>query len=139
MIAIIRIAGMVNRTEKIENTLDRLRLRRKYACVVVNESPEILGMIKKIRSFVAYGKIDKETLVELVKLRGQLTDKKKKIDANKIAETILKDKGFDNVKEIKPFFRLHPPRGGINSKQHYPDGVLGEHKAEINKLIRRML
>ena len=39
---------------------------------------------------------------------------------------------------IKPFFRLHPPRGGINTKYHFPKGVLGENK-EINKLILRML
>ena len=40
---------------------------------------------------------------------------------------------------IKPFFRLHPARGGIKSKLHYPKGVLGNHKENINKLIERML
>jgi hypothetical protein len=40
---------------------------------------------------------------------------------------------------IKPFFRLHPPRKGINSKIQYPKGVLGNNKEDINKLIERML
>ena len=40
---------------------------------------------------------------------------------------------------IKPFFRLPPPRGGINSKERFPKGVLGNHREKINELIRRML
>ena len=40
---------------------------------------------------------------------------------------------------IKPFFRLHPPRGGIKSKLHFPKGVLGDHGDKINLLIERML
>ena len=42
---------------------------------------------------------------------------------------------------VKPFFRLHPPRKGIESKKHFGvgKGVLGNHKDKINKLIERML
>jgi large subunit ribosomal protein L30 len=42
---------------------------------------------------------------------------------------------------IKPFFRLHPPRGGIDSAKHFgiKKGVLGNNKESINKLIERML
>ena len=138
MIVIIRIAGMVDRSAEVESTLSRLRLRRKFACSIFEETPETMGMIKKIRSFVAYGEIDKATLIELIKQRGQALDKTKKIDAEKTAEILLKEKSFDKT-GIKPFFRLHPARGGINSKQHFPAGVLGEHKEKINDLIRRML
>lgn len=115
-IAIIRIAGMVKVPKDIENALYRLRLRRKYACVVVKPTKDILGMIKKVKYYVAYGEIDKETYDKLVKARG------KKIDG-----------------KLKPFFRLHPPRRGIKSKLQYPKGVLGNNKQDINKLIERML
>lgn len=138
MIAIIRIAGIVNRTEEIEQTLSRLRLRRKYTCTLVDETPEMLGMIKKVRSFTAYGTIDEKMLAEIIEKRGQAIDKTKKIDAKKTAEIILKNKSFEET-NIKPFFRLHPPRKGINSKQHFPKGVLGSHKEKISELIRRML
>jgi len=137
MITLIRISGMVNMNEDAENTLSRLRLRRKYVCTIVEETRETKGMIQKIRSFIAYGEIDKPTLIELIKHRGKSLNNKK-IDAEKVAEMILKNKSFNNT-EIKPFFRLHPPRGGINSKQHFPKGVLGNHKEKINELIRRML
>ena len=44
MIAVIRIKGQVGLKEKIINTLDRLRLRRKYACVVLEKpTPEQLA------------------------------------------------------------------------------------------------
>ncbi len=118
MIAIIRISGMVDVNKHVENTLFRLRLRRKYCCVVLEETPEIKGMLKKIRNFVAYGKIDEKTFKQLKEKRGE------------------KIKGKE---ELKPFFRLHPPRKGIKSKVHYPKGVLGDNKEGINKLIKRML
>ena len=50
----------------------------------------------------------------------------------------MKGKKYDEL-GIKPFFRLHPPRGGIRSKVHYPEGVLGNHKEKINELVERML
>ncbi len=137
MKVLIRITGMVNMTEDAENNLSRLRLRRKYVCTIIEETREIKGMIQKARNFIAYGEIDKPTLIELIKLRGKSLNNKK-IDAEKVAEMILKNKSFDNA-EIKPFFRLHPPRKGINSKEHFPRGVLGDNKEKINKLIRRML
>ena len=116
LIAIIRIAGMVKVSKDIEDTLYRLRLRRKYVCVVVKPTKDILGMLEKVKYYVAYGEIDKETYDRLVKARG------KKVDG-----------------KLKPFFRLHPPRKGIKSKLQYPKGVLGNHKQDINKLIERML
>ncbi len=74
-------------------------------------------MLKKVKFYVAYGPLSKDTHDKLVKARGK--------------------KGADG--KLKPFFRLHPPRKGIKSKIQYPKGVLGNNKADINKLIERML
>ena len=115
-IAIIRISGMVKVSRDIENTLYKLRLRRKYSCVVINLNESLKGMLDKVKFYVAYGEIDKETYDKLVKARG------KKVNG-----------------KLKPFFRLHPPRKGIKSKLQYPKGVLGNNKKDINKLIERML
>jgi large subunit ribosomal protein L30 len=122
MLAVIRIKGQVGLDKDINETLDRLRLRRKYVCVVFeNPTPVELGMINKAKNFVAFGKINKETYEELKKKRG-LKDPNKK-------------------GQLKPFFRLHPPRGGIESKKHFGigKGVLGDNKEKINDLILRML
>ncbi len=115
-IAIIRISGMVKVSRDIEDTLYKLRLRRKYSCVVVTLNESLKGMLEKVKYYVAYGEIDKETYDKLLKARG------KKVNG-----------------KLKPFFRLHPPRKGIKSKLQYPKGVLGNNKADINKLIVRML
>ncbi len=116
MIAAIRIKGQVGIRRNIEETLFRIRLRRKYACVVLEPTKENMGMIKKLRNFISYGEITKETYGELVKKRGKK----------------------DSEGKLKPFFRLHPPRGGADTKLHYPKGILGENK-EMDKLVGRML
>lgn len=141
MIVVIRISGLVNRTEEVENAFYRLRLRRKFSCVVIPETKENVGKIMKLRNFIAYGKIDNETLKLLIEKRGKSLNNKK-IDADKIANEIINNKTGKNLKElgIKPFFRLHPPIGGVkSSKMYYPKGILGNHNEKINDLIRRML
>lgn len=140
-IAIIRISGMVKMRRDMEETLSRLRLRKKYVCVVITPTKETTGMIRKIENFVAYGNINQETFDKLVEKRGQPVDKKKKIDFKKAAEEILKGKKYEEL-NLKSFFRLHPPRGGIDSKKHFgvsKKAVLGNHKEKINVLIERML
>jgi large subunit ribosomal protein L30 len=129
LIAVIRIRGMVKVPGVILDALDIMRLRRKYACILLEPTKENLGMLKKVRFYVAYGKIDKETLVELLKARGQMADKSK-INAEKIAEELLNGKRLQEL-NVKPFYRLHPARGGMNTKQHYPVGVIGNHSDKI--------
>jgi large subunit ribosomal protein L30 len=142
MIAIIRISGKVELGKGVENALFRLRLRKKYACVVLEASEELQGTLNKLRDFVAYGTLDRDTLKELIIKRARAPGNKAiKTDAEKVIKELESGKVKKSWEElgIKPFFRLHPPRGGIDSKQHYPKGVLGDNKEGINKLIRRML
>ena len=111
--AVIRITGEIGLRKDIVETLNRLKLRKKYSCVVFEDpAKEQLGMINKVRDFVAFGDIDEKTYKKLQEKRKT---------------------------KIKNFFRLHPPRGGIKTKLHFPRGVLGNHREEINKLIGRML
>ena len=119
MIVVVRIKGDVGLDKDVRETLNRLRLRRKYVCVVLEKpTKEQLGMIKRLKDFVAFGEINDETYKELKEKRGKEVDGK-----------------------LKPFFRLHPPRGGIDSKKHFgvKKGVLGDNKEAINDLIKRML
>jgi len=138
MIIAIRISGLVEIPKGVNETLFRMRLRRKYSAVLLKESEENLKLLRRVRNFIAYGDIDDETLSLLITKRAKSLDNKK-IDSGAILEH-LKNKGMLNLK-IKPFFRLHPPRGGIDSKLHFPlkKGVLGDNKSKINDLVRRML
>lgn len=120
MIIAIRIRGDVGLKTPQRETLNRLRLRRKYSCIVLEKpTKEQIGMIEKSRNFLAYGEIDEATYKKLKDARGQ--------------------KNADG--KLKPFFRLHPPRGGIESKKHFGvgKGVLGNHGDKIKELLERML
>jgi large subunit ribosomal protein L30 len=138
LIAVVRIVGEVKVKPKIVNTLYRLRLRRKYSCVLVNSNNKgLMGMLWRVRHSVAYGEIDKGTLVKLLEMRGKkLVETKIKFE--EAAEKLILGKNLEEL-GFKPFFRLHPPRKGIDSKLQYPKGVLGNNKKDINKLIERML
>ena len=138
MIGIIRIKGRVSIDRDINQTLERLRLGRKYTCVVINPSKEQIGMIKKLRNFVAFGNINSEVFERLINARGQRIDKKKRVDAKVVIEGLNKGKKYEDL-NLKPYFRLHPPRKGINSKFHFPKGVLGDNGEKINDLVLRML
>ena len=116
MIAIIRIRGQVALDKRSKETLDRLRLKKKYACVAIEPTKEQMGMIGSVRNFVSFGQISDETYKKLVEARG-----KKDTEGN-----------------LKPFFAMHPPRGGANTKLHYPKGILGENK-DMDKLVEKML
>ncbi len=139
MIIVIRIAGMVEIPDRIQSALDHMRLRRKYSAIFLEENKENLMLIQNVRNFVAFGQINKENLMKLISLRGQPIDSKKKIDVNHVIDSLGKKKLSELG--LKPFFRLHPPRGGIESKKHYGvgKGVLGNNKENINKLLERML
>lgn len=137
----IRISGLVDMASYEEELLFRLRLRRKYSAVIFKENKENYELLKKVRNFVAFGTISKEMLKELIEKRAEpIGGKKIKIDADKIVSE-LDSKTLEKF-GIKPFFRLHPPVGGIDSKKHFPitkKAVLGDNKEKINDLLRRML
>jgi large subunit ribosomal protein L30 len=141
-IAVIRIAGLVGIDKQIARTLDALRLRRKYTCVILEEKPEFLGMLKKVKDRVAFGQIDKEILKELLLKRARLKGNKPivKLDENFVDQFIEDKKKLEDV-GIKPFFRLHSPRGGFkkSTKLLFPKGVLGNHGEKINELLKKML
>jgi len=145
MIIAIRISGLVEVPNSVDATLFRIRLRRKYSAVLLPDNKITASLLKKVRDFVAYGKIDEETLSLLLSKRASPILKGKKLDYEKITSALLKQESsnsfdFESL-GIKPFFRLHSPRGGIESKVHFPirKGVLGDNKDKINDLIRRML
>lgn len=127
MIAVIRIHGRVDVSFKIKDTLDRLRIQKKLNCVFVDEKDKIkMGMVLRVKDYVMYGEVSDEFVKKVVEARGELIDKTKK--------------EMKTLKNIKPWIRLHPPRGGFkrSTKQTVPVGILGRHK-DISKIMEKML
>lgn len=119
MIAVIRIRGQVNVKRDIVETFNRLRLGRKLTCCFIDEKDNVkMGMLKKVKMFVAYGVVSDELMKKTIEKRGQ-----KNVD-----------------KKYRGFCRLHPPVGGFkkSTQKPVPKGVLGKHE-DIGKLLERML
>lgn len=113
MIAAIRISGQCNLKESVINTFKRLKMEKKYTCILIEKTDVVrLGMIKSLKDYLIYGEVSDELANELKAKR---------------------DKG-------KGVFFLHPAVGGLkkSSKLAYPKGILGKNK-EIGKLLERMI
>jgi large subunit ribosomal protein L30 len=138
-IAVVLVRGLVNVTHAIKDTLAMLKLTRKNTCIVVDNNPTMLGMIKKAKDYVTWGEISEETYKELVAKRGVLylgpiQDSKKKYNYK-----TLEIEG----KHYKPYFRLNPPSKGFGRKgikmPFNKGGGLGPRSDKMNDLILRML
>ncbi|MEM3205596.1 MAG: 50S ribosomal protein L30 [Thermoplasmatales archaeon] len=150
MLAAIKIRGS-NKTEiGIKKAFKELRLNRNNHLVLVDQSQ--LGQLKKAKDYITWGEIDKEHLVKLLKERGEM------VGGKPISDNILKELGFSSfeemaskliegnlrikdIPEMKPVFRMNPPKGGYRStKRPYSmRGDLGYRGNAINNLIDRML
>ncbi len=152
MYAVIRLRGSVKVRREILDTLKMLRLHRVNHCVLVPETKDFKGMLAKVKDYVTYGEINKETLVELLKKRGKLVGNKKLTEEKlkeitgyesfeSFADALLSGKvKLKDFEQIKPVFRLNSPRKGLKSKKlHWPKGDLGYRGEAINELIARML
>ncbi len=167
-IAVIRLKGLADTPPDIERALDLLRLRRRYACVVIDGRPAYMGMLRTVKDWVTWGEIDADTLTELLRRRGRLIGNKpltddwvRKYGWSSISEFALayimgevnklacpEDGPWPRsgskvlcIPGLKPFFRLHPPSGGLRSiKRGFNEGGdLGYRGIAINELILRML
>ena len=142
MIAVIRIRGTVSVKRDIKETMKLLRLSKPNHCAIIPETKIYLGMIKKIKDYVAYGNIDDKTLKSLIEKRGQYSNKKP-IEEKEV-EKVTKQVKEGKIKEsnIKNLFRLHPPLKGFKrstKKGFNQKGILGNNKEKINELIIKML
>lgn len=117
MIAAIRIRGEQGVRADVREALEALRLRRKHVCVLLNETPEVLGQLRKCKDFITWGLVNDET-IKMLEPRKESTDG-------------------------KAYYRLHPPRGGFERKgikKAFPEGgVLGNRASKINELIAKMV
>ena len=149
-IAVVLIRGTVNTHPDVRKTLELLRLKKKHACVVVEDNEISKGMLQKVKDYTTFGTVDEAFFTKMIEKRGELVGKNKvdsKFDAKKVAKEYFAGKiklnEFENKYSLKPYFRLAPPvkgfeRGGIK-KPFTQKGVLGQRGDKISELIEKML
>jgi large subunit ribosomal protein L30 len=132
LVVAIRIRGRVNVRSTVEETLQRLRLKRINNCVLIRVNEPYLGMLKKCMDKITYGEVDEPTLQKMIE----------KFELNVDPKALISGKA--NLKDIsdKMPMRLHPPKHGhAGVKRHINQGgSLGYDKeGGINELIGRMV
>lgn len=148
---VVRIKGTVNIPHWAQTTLDGLNLDKRFRATIVPESPEYLGMLRRVKEVVAWTKADTGIVRELLEKRGRKAGYKPitKSDIPKeyrsideLASAIAENKvAISKIEGLKPWFALNPPRGGFKRKtktQYAQDGVLGED-GELAEMVKRML
>lgn len=152
MYAVIRIRGLVHVRKPTQDTLRMLRLNKVNHCVVLPVNETTTGMIKRGKDYIAYGTIKEDDLVQLLTLRGKvngnvkLTDEyvKENSEYSTIADfahaVMSEEVQLKDLPNLKPLFRLHPPRKGHKGIKHtvQEGGVLGNHGENIGELLNRM-
>lgn len=120
-LAVVVIRGLVGLNKDVKDTLAMLNLKKKHACVVVNDTPSIRGMLKKVQNVATYGPVSEETYAQLKAKRGSSSKDEK-------------------TKEV---FFLAPPVGGFErkgiKKSVVQGGALGERKQGIDSLLQKMM
>ena len=150
---VIRIKGSVKARREHLDTLQMLNLKRANWATIVPKTPSYEGMLKKVEHMITWGEPNLKTVktfLRRVELAGDgslddeavkklgfdsLEDLAKKIYSAEITLNKLKEKG------VKPYARLHPPRGGFKKtiKKHVSaGGEYGYRGEKINELFVRM-
>ena len=115
MIAALLVRGPINIDVRIKRTLYLLRLRKKHALVILQDNPQVRGMLQIVKDYVTYGEITVET--------------KEALDKSKFKK--------------ENHYGMPPPRKGFErkgiKKPYSSGGVLGNRGDKMNELIGRML
>ena len=113
-LALVRIRGNTGVKKTLADTLTMLNLPNQHNCVIIDATPSILGMVKKVQHFITYGPVTDETIALLEK-RGKVAN----------------------------YYRLSPPVKGFERKgikvPYSQGGALGDRGDDINNLIKRMI
>jgi len=149
MFLVIRVRGTTGVIKNIADTLDMLRLNRISHAVLVEDTPSYNGMLQKAKDYITWGEIDADLLAEIIAKRGKFTGNNKVTD-----EYVAENSDYKNIEElakaviagevklmdldIKPVFRLHPPRKGyedirLSVKEGGSLGYRGENGYNVRR------
>ena len=123
-VAAILIRSPLRQSPDVTKTLEMLKLTRKNSLGLFKNTVTTQGMLRRVKDFVTYGVVDKET-VDLV------LSKKNPVKRNK--------KGEEYISHI---FNLHPPIKGFErkgiKKPYGVGGALGK-RDNMKELIQKMI
>ena len=149
----VRIRGLSDIPQETKDTLMMLRLTRNCHATLLDDRPAYNGMLRKSKNCLTWGEVSQKSVALLLKNRGRLVGDKKLTDEyakelgyeslDDLAEAIFKmDVEFSSLPEVKPVFRLRPPKKGFKGKvkrSYAAGGEAGYRGEAINDLLKRMV
>ncbi len=140
-------------SQEIKDTMTMLRLTRNCHATLVDDRPAYVGMLKKSKDYLTWGEVSQENIALLLKKRGRLVGDKKLTEEyakelgykslDDLAEAVFKMKvECSSLPNVKPVFRLRPPKKGFKGKvkrSYAAGGELGYRGDAINDLLKRMV
>lgn len=154
-IAVLRVRGRVHVKHEISDNMRFMGLTRKNYCTILPDNEQSRSMIHKSKDYLTWGETGETTMIALIKERGRIAgdarvtdqyikENSKFADIKSLAAALAKgETRLKEVKGMKSFFRLNPPRKGFERegiKQPFNQGgALGNRKDKINQLVERML
>lgn len=149
---VVRLRGTINVREPVKRILEQLHLTKRFRATIIPDTPDYRGMLIVAKDHVAWCPINASSISKLIKKRGRkegwkplslkeikgmnfksFIDLAKSLEKGKI---VLKE-----VKGMKPFFALSPPRGGFkcSTRRMYAQrGILGENP-ELISIVEKMI
>ena len=117
-IAAILVRGLIGTRPDTRKALDTLRLRKKHACVILEDNPVNMGALHVAKDFITYGPVSEKTIEELRKARTPVHD------------------------DVLVVFSLAPPKGGFERKgikTSFKQGGVLSSRPEMDTLIKKMM
>jgi large subunit ribosomal protein L30 len=132
LLAVVRIRGRTNIRDSIEETLQRMNLKRVNNLSLIYGTKSNLGMLYKCKDYVTFGEVDSGVLKALLE---------KKCKNAEEAAAIMSGTKKPKDAGIKLPIRMTPPKHGYKAiKLPFANkGDLGYRGEKINDLIKRMM
>jgi len=152
LLLVVNLHGKIDSSAPVRKALSELKVERRFSASVVPDDGPTTGMLRLCKDFVAWGPVDLKLLVELLKRRGMVTESRR-LDAaalsalgfkkhEELASKIMKGEArLSSFEGLRPFFRLHPPKGGFKAssrRQASERGILGNNP-RLAELVKRMI
>nr|WP_252896805.1 50S ribosomal protein L30 [Metallosphaera hakonensis] len=143
-IVVIRLRGSASTPWEIQETLEMLRLKRNYNAMIYPKDDNIVGMVRKVQSYVTWGELNLEGIKAIISkirtaegpLNEEITKKYFGMSMEDLISKIVQGQiRINQSPMLKLPIRLHPPRKGFKGKINSFLGAGGElgYRAEKNK------
>ncbi len=153
--ALLRVRGRMHVKDYTTYAMRVMGLTRKNHCTLLPEDVQSKRMIFKAKDYITWGTVDEKTVARLIRERGRVTGDRKITDSyvkehskfkdiDSFAQAVARGEArLKDVKGIKHYFRLNPPKKGFEREgikvPYKMGGAIGDRADKMGLLLERMI